>query len=364
MRGWGSLRDYENLDEYGPDEDRNGLLTVDELARLDPPLEPVQAPRGVLVGPENTQGDLLFAIDDCAPTVFECADCGAITEEACVWRANRPQCRACRHLTLLLDAQREVRAGRRRSVEDVRRRLADDRLAVVAVRLVGSVPDSAHGRSVPPAAHLDVVDRDGRPLAKVCTRLVADVDARTPADALPAEQAAAVLRPALVGRRLVFWSILSLGEVQRAGERLRVDFGLDGGSGQGGPDGGVLAAEVSTWRGDVDPATYRPRMFDEPDDAGVLLDLMRRMAATPVPDADSGAYLSSRTRDGRRGVLIAVTGPPGAIRRVEAVLTATGMLADDGHSAADRPVRPAPHHPGFVTAHLPGLVFDDDHEPG
>ncbi|MCF2525851.1 hypothetical protein [Yinghuangia soli] len=365
--------DDEPLPVHDADEVPEGLLTEAELAALPEPREPGGDAVALLrrVGGHESYVPL-YALRNSRPSVFLCGDCGAITEQRCQWSDNRPQCRACRQIASILQAQRDAQAMRGWVIGDVRGRLADPRLAVVAVRLVmsdpgrpGLGPGRGSGRSVPVAAYLEAVDGSGQMLLKVCTWLVPPSPAEGPdeailPEALPADEAAALMRSAFAGRRLAFWSTLSMGAVHRAGQHLGVDFGLDLRGGHGALDGGVLGAFVAKWRCDVDPVSCRLVTPAEPTDALVLLDLMRQIAATPPPDEARRVRHHQNLARHRQAVQIAVTGRPGAVRRIGAVLAATGMLADDGYTADERPTQPSAHLPGYVTAHLPGIAHGAD----
>lgn len=344
-----------------------GLLTPEQLAELPYP----RVPGGRVQGEVRTTGHryhLLYALAECPPVAYECGDCGAFCEEPCEWLDNRPLCEACRQIVELRDAQRRNLRNRRVQIDSVRKKLADESLAVLAVRLVGElpagvVPGTLKTRAV--GAHIEVIDHQGRPLIHLFTQLVKPTHPDAPADALPAERAAVELRAALAGRRLTYWDghDTPVRRLHSAGQDLRVDFGLDDAGGWGQMRGGMSKFGVGAWRGDIDPATGEVRPAADPVSAEGLLALMRRMAATPLPDITIALGENTFLRRERRSVRIAVTGRPAAIRRIEAILDATGMLAKDGFASQRRPTQPSFDHPDFVTVHLPATAFGSDEEP-
>ncbi|MGW0661973.1 hypothetical protein [Streptodolium elevatio] len=343
-----------------------GLLTPEQLAGLPYPRVPGGRVRGQVRTPEYRVLPL-YALAECPPMAHECADCGAFCESPCTWVDNRPLCETCDHIVRLRDAQRANMRLRAMYIEAARADLADETLAVLAVRLVGAVPVPGRGpeHTRPAAGHIEVIDREGRPLAGVFTQLIPSTHPDAPADALPAQQGADELRAALAGRRLVFWHGLdsAVRHVHTAGQALRVDFGLaeDGIWGQLKGRAGPHPAAV--WRGDIDPSTGKPRPPTSPVTAEDLLALVRQMAETPLPDIEIQRHENHFLRREPRAVRVAVTGRPAAIRRIEAVLSATGMLAPDGFGSQLRPVQPSFDHPDFGTVHLPAVAFGSDEEP-
>ncbi len=233
-----------------------------------------------------------------------CADCGARCQRPLTVDPHdrRPLCPACRHVARLRRWKAQLAARRPFIAERARELLPWTGAAVVQVDLHVLPPTPAGRRRPPTAARVRAVNLDGGRLVDVLVRLVGPRAHHVPADALAPEDAVPTIHEAVLGARLILWSIQDL-------DRLRVAAPH--------PDLPQLphAYEVSDlpqphlpipehvqavavepmatrWRGQVDPHTRTLVECLAPGTPGRLLLMLRRIAETPAveqrPDVECG----------------------------------------------------------------------------
>ena len=225
-----------------------------------------------------------------------CADCGAHCQRPLTVDPNdrRPLCPACRHVARLRRRQAQLAEARPFIAERARELLAWTGAAVVQVDLHVPPPTPAGRRRPPTAARVRAVDLDGGPLVDVLVRLVGPRTQRVPASAVPAQEAVPTIHQAVLGSRLIMWSLLDLERLRLAaphpdlprlpwlpevGDLPQPYLPL--------PDHArAVAVEpmATRWRGQVDPHTRTLVECLPPGTPDRLLLMLRRIAATPTPE--------------------------------------------------------------------------------
>ncbi len=222
-----------------------------------------------------------------------CADCGAHCQRPLTVDPTdrRPQCPACRHLARLRRRQAELAAARPVIAARTRELLAWPDAVVVQVDLEVPPPTPAGRRRPATAARVRAVDLDGARLVDVLVRLVGPRAHHVPASAVAAREAVPTIYRAVVGARLLMWSLLDL-------ERLRLvaphpnlprlswlpEAGDTPQPHRPLPEHArAVAVEAITtrWRGQLDPHTRALVACLAPGTPDRLLLMLRRIAATP-----------------------------------------------------------------------------------
>jgi hypothetical protein len=128
----------------------------------------------------------------------------------------RPLCPACRHVARLRRRQAELAAAPQPVIaERARALLAWTGAAVVQVDLHVPPPTPAGRRRPPTAARVRAVNLDGAGLVDLLVRLVGPRPHHVPAGAVTPQEAVPKIHEAVLGSRLLVWSLLDL-------ERLRL----------------------------------------------------------------------------------------------------------------------------------------------
>jgi hypothetical protein len=146
-----------------------------------------------------------------------CADCGAHCQRPLTVDPGdrRPLCPACRQVARLRRRQAQLADARPLIAARARELLAWTAVAVVQVDLHVPPPTPAGRRRPPTAARVRAVGLDGGRLVDVLVRLVGPRAHHVPAGAVPAQEAVPKIHQAVLGSRLIMWSLLDL-------ERLRL----------------------------------------------------------------------------------------------------------------------------------------------
>ncbi|SRR6266511_10653 len=224
-----------------------------------------------------------------------CADCGAHCQRPLTVdpQDRRPLCPACRHLARLRRRQAELTADGPFIAARARELLAWGTGAVVVQVDLHIPPLTPAGRRRPPtAARVRAAGLDGARLVDVLVRLVGKRAEHVPADAIPAQEAVPKIHQAVLGARLIMWSLLDLERLRLAAPhpglpRLPWLPGISDGLFQPHlplpEDVRAVAVEAmaARWRGQVDPTTRTLVACLPPGTPDRLTLLLRRIAATP-----------------------------------------------------------------------------------
>jgi hypothetical protein len=221
-----------------------------------------------------------------------CADCGAGCQRPLTVDANdrRPLCPACRHIARLRHRQAQLAAHRPLIAERARELLAWPGAVIVQVDLHVPPPTPAGRRRPPTAARVRAVNLDGARLVDVLVRLVGPRAQRVPAGAVPPQQAAPQIHQALVGARLIVWSVLDLERLRAAAphpDLPRLPWLAEVSEPQPHlpiPEHArAVAVEplATRWRGQVDPHTRTLVECLAPGAPDRLLLMLQRIAHTP-----------------------------------------------------------------------------------
>ena len=145
-----------------------------------------------------------------------CADCQARCQRPLPLDPDdrRPRCPACRQLARLRTRQAQLAQARPHLAARAAELLSWPDAAILQVDLTVPPPTPAGRRRPATAAHLRAVDLHGMRLVQVLVRLVGPRAHHVPVHAVPAAAAAPVVHRALLGRRLLTWSLQDLRSLQ------------------------------------------------------------------------------------------------------------------------------------------------------
>lgn len=215
--------------------------------------------------------------------VRTCEDCGARAQQALTAHEDRHLCAMCRSIARVRERQRELREARPGLSAWARRLLGREDLAIVWAEEQAAEPTGS-GRPRPPlSARVTAVDNGGEPLCNLRVRLAGPRTQGAPADAVPAGEAAALLRDRLGGRRLVGWTPVALEPVTKRLAALGHRLDLAWISTAPGPDWNgwdtTVRGRAAQWRAEFDPATGDLLPAWEPGRADRLHLMLARIAA-------------------------------------------------------------------------------------
>jgi hypothetical protein len=213
---------------------------------------------------------------------------------------RRPLCPACRHVARLRHWQAQLAAHRPLIAERARGLLAWPGAAVVQVDLHMPPPTPAGRRRPPTAARVRAVDLDGARLVDVLVRLVGPRAHYVPAGAVAPEDVVPAIHQAVVGARLIMWSVLDLERLRLAAphpDLPRLAW-LPEASDLPQPHlplpdhARAVAVEpmATRWRGQVDPHTRTLVQCLAPGIPDRLLLLLQRIAHTPPAPGGAGDH--------------------------------------------------------------------------
>jgi hypothetical protein len=295
------------------------LLSATALGELEYPRAPDGEPAAWVEVGENWQGKrdtiALYDARACPPTTATagqlaaaatrsgrrrvCADCDARCQRPLPPLSEqdpRPLCPACRHIAQLRQRHAQLAQARLACAQRAGQLLGWSDAAIVQVDLTVPPPTPA-GRPRPPtAAHVRAVDPAGTRLVDVLVRLVGPRARHVPHGATPQEEAVPTVHRAVLGRRLLLWSVTDLWHLHAAAPHQTLP-----GAWQVSelpqphlqvPDH-VRAVAVgqlaTTWRGQLDPRTRALVECLAPGAPDRLLLLLRRIATTTAPAAQQPA---------------------------------------------------------------------------
>jgi hypothetical protein len=180
-------------------------------------------------------------------------------------------------------AQKSAAADRAHAVARAAELLADERLAVVHVNFIERGVTESGVRRTPAAVHLVALDHRGKLLIETVVRLISPRSKGIPPAAIAPEAAAAPLREALAGRRLLRWgsdgdALAALTRALRAAgwqDVIPTGHGIDQ----------DLWTLTLRWRGEIDPRTHRPPTVIPPGNADRMHYLLQQIAASHQPEA-------------------------------------------------------------------------------
>lgn len=204
----------------------DGLLTTAQLAELEFPRQPAQAPVGRVWmqdfrGRRNRLLVDLYRPGQCPPTtasaaalqaaaaraagrVHECEACGCRPERSL--DAGQRLCPVCRHIGRLRARQDEARAAQRRAAQQVAAALAEPGTVILHV-VTNGMPPTPAGRPRPAlSARIRAADTTGRGLLDVTVSLAGPRARHRDPGAVPAAQVAEQVIAVLGGKSLICWN--------------------------------------------------------------------------------------------------------------------------------------------------------------
>lgn len=253
-----------------------------------------------------------------------CADCGARCQRPLPLyevQGSGPLCPACRHIALLRRHQAQLAAARHSIAARAGELLAWPHATIVQVDLTVPPPAPSGRRRPPTAARVRAVGLAGERLVDVLVRLVGPRAQHVPADAVAPEQAVPAIHQAVLGWRLIMWSIQDLQRLRLAAPhqdlpRLPRLFEASEVPQPHLPiPDHVQAVAVepmaTRWRGQVDPTTRALIACLAPGTPDRLLLMLQRIAATGSGGADPpaltahGGELADQPRAARQVIDVA-----------------------------------------------------------
>ncbi len=303
------------------------LLSATALGELEYPRAPVGTPAAWVEVRENWQGKqdaiALYDARVCPPTKATaaqlvaaahrsgrtriCADCHAHCQRPLPpldADDPRPLCPACRHVALLRRRQAQLANARLGCAQRARELLGWPDAAIVQVDLTVPPPTPAGRKRPPTAARVRAVDLDGARLVDVLIRLVGPRAHHVPAGAVAPQDAIPAIHRAVLGRRLILWSVTDLQRLHLAAPHQRLPGPLDI-SEVSQPHlptpehmQAVAVEHLATrWRGQLDPHTRTLIECLPPGTPDRLLLMLRRMATSgPAAAGDGGADDAEQVR--------------------------------------------------------------------
>jgi hypothetical protein len=245
-----------------------------------------------------------------------CADCDARCQRPLPplheVQGSGPLCPACRHIALLRRRQDQLAANRPSIAARAAELLAWPHATIVQVDLTVPPPAPSGRKRPPTAARIRAIGLAGERLVDVLVQLVGPRAQHVPADTLAPEQALPAIHQAVLGRRLIMWSIQDLERLRLAAPhqdlpRLpRLFEASDVPQPHLPIPEHVQAVTVepmaTRWRGQVDPATRTLIECLPPGTPDRLLLMLQRIAAaaTQQPmavDASRGADAPTAAAD-------------------------------------------------------------------
>ncbi|MEU8264934.1 hypothetical protein AB0C02_30510 [Micromonospora sp. NPDC048999] len=215
-----------------------------------------------------------------AGTSRVCDGCGACPDRPLPSINSQHLCRVCARITELRERRVKAAADRIMVVDWARKILAPELLLPCVLRVQAiRRPAAPSGRQNPEAIALrvDAVDTAGRRLVGTTIRTAGPRVRGVPADAVDPATVEDQIRALLAAPVIVTWT-------SREDAPLRLLYGTDPLRLPSNPND--LSWRATYWRGDVDPDSHQfaRRSAINPGRADRLLLLLRRMAATEIPD--------------------------------------------------------------------------------
>ncbi|MGW2425185.1 hypothetical protein ACWC0C_39100 [Streptomyces sp. NPDC001709] len=215
--------------------------------------------------------------------IRQCEDCGARAQQPLTAYEDRHLCAMCRSIARVRERQRELREGRPELSAWARRLLGLKDLAIVWAEVQAAEPTGS-GRARPPlSTRVTAVDHGGKALCDLRVQLAGPRTPGVPGDAVPAGEAAAVLRDRLGGRRLMGWTPVALEPVVKRLAALGHQLDLAWISTMPGPDWNgwdtTMRGRAAQWRAEFDPSTGDLLPAWEPGRADRLHLMLTRIAA-------------------------------------------------------------------------------------
>ncbi|TDB95376.1 hypothetical protein E1091_10245 [Micromonospora fluostatini] len=211
-----------------------------------------------------------------------CGGCGARPDRPLIWVNGRHLCRLCTRIRQLREFVDKASAERVDVVRWARQILADRPAVVLRVQTILRPPaPSGRQDASPVALRVDAVDVAGRRLVDTTIRTAGPRVRAVPPHAVDPDTVAEQIRTLLATPVIVTWSPSEDTGLRRlyGADPLRMPVNRND-----------LGWRVRYWRGDVDPDAaghFIRRPAIHPGRADRMLLLIRRMAATEIPDGPS-----------------------------------------------------------------------------